>query len=417
MFLNGGQWIGGTKMSWNVALNKVIEIKKAYIDRFGEARLYTHNSRTCLDHWVNELGMKEYKDILSDLHKNEKDGMILLRYRLPHPIDGKDFYRAYDGLMTECRSVVIDLKKETLVLVPFKKFRNLNECEETSEANIRERLEKAEVVEFSDKLDGSMQSARFYDGKLIVAGSRSIDRGASFRLDNGYRFIETHENYLSMLKDHPDLTFIFEYIADDDPHVVDYSSKEKGLYLIGIRDVSSGREFHYHEVHSFAERYDIMTTTLSSTDIDGAMEILATVDGKQKEGFVVNIDGFRIKMKSEEYVALNTAIWGLLDDHVLFNTVKADLLDDVLPKINEPMRSEVLEKANRIISFMKERESITEKHLSELEEQGLNDKKDAMIWIAKNVPEEYASFVRNAYLGNDVDYLKNVRVEDILGTE
>ena len=404
-------------MSWNVALNKVIEIKNAYIERFGANTLYTHDCRTCLDHWVEKLGIEEYRNILGDLHKNEKDGLILLRYRLPHPIDGKDFYRAYDGLMTECRSVVIDLVKEELALVPFRKFRNLNECAETSEENIRRRLENAEVIEFSDKLDGSMQSARYYDGRLVVAGSRSLDREASFRLDNGYRFIESHENYLSMLKDHPHLTFIFEYIADDDPHVVDYSSKEKGLYLIGIRDVTDGREFHYCEVLSFADRYGVMTTVLSNTDIDGAMDVLATVDGKQKEGFVVNIDGFRIKMKSEDYVALNTAIWGLLDDHVLFNAVKADILDDVLPKINEPMKSEVIEKADRIISFMKERESITMGYFDRLRKQGFVEKKNAMIWISENVPEEYSSFVRAMYLGNDVDYLKNVRVEDILGTE
>ena len=47
-------------MSWNVALNKVIEIKNAYIERFGANTLYTHDCRTCLDHWVEKLGVEEY---------------------------------------------------------------------------------------------------------------------------------------------------------------------------------------------------------------------------------------------------------------------------------------------------------------------------------------------------------------------
>ena len=404
-------------MSWNVALNKLVEIKNAYIDRFGEETLYTHDCRTCLDHWVEKLDVQEYKDILWDLHKNECGDLILLRYRLPHPIDGKDFYKAYDGLMMECRSVVIDFRNERLALVPFRKFRNLNECADTSEENIRGRLRDAKIVEFADKMDGSMQSARFYDGRLVMSGSRSLDRERSFRLDNGYRFIETHENYLSMLRENPDLTFIFEYISDDDPHVVDYSEAEKGLYLIGIRDVTDGREFHYCEILDFAKRYDVMTMVVSNTDIDGALDLLSTVDGKKKEGFVVNIDGFRIKMKSEEYVALNTAIWCLLDDNVLLNTIRADLLDDVIPKINEPMRSDVLRKAEIVATFVKEKETAVMEYMTQLKEKGFSEKRDAMIWISENVPEELAPYVRNDYLGKEVDFLKNVRAEDLFGPQ
>ena len=152
-------------MSWNIALNKVKEIKDAYIDRFGADTLYDYSGKTCLDHWVEKLKVKEYEDILLDLHRNELGDLLILRYRLPHPVDGVEFYKAYDGLMNECRSVVIDFRNEELVLVPFRKFRNLNECKETSEARIRELLKDAKVVEFADKLDGSMQSARFYDGR------------------------------------------------------------------------------------------------------------------------------------------------------------------------------------------------------------------------------------------------------------
>lgn len=402
-------------MSWNVAFDKVMEIKGAYSERFGEGDLYALNGcRTYLDHWVQCLDICEYKDLLLDLHKSQCGDLILLHYRLPHQMDGMDFYEAYGGLMAECRSVVIDLRKEELVLTPFRKFRNMNESPETSEGRIREMLECASIVEFSDKLDGSMQSARFYDGRLVMAGSRAVDRSVSFRLDNGYRYVETHDNYLRMIEDNPDLTFIFEYIFDDDVHVVDYSDREKGLYLIGIRDSTNGREFHYHEVLDFARRYGVMTTVLEDVDFDSVIDMLDHVDGLSKEGFVMNIDGFRVKLKAKDYVMLNTAIWSLEDDHVLFNAVRFDTLDDVLPKINEPLRSKIIAKASRIIEYVREKEARVMSYMSRIHDLGLTDRKDIMVWISDNVPNDLAVYVRTLCLGKEVDYLKNVKVEDIL---
>ena len=178
-----------------------------------------------------------------------------------------------------------------------------------------------------------------------MSGSKAIDREKSRRLDNGYRFVESHDNYMDMIRDHPDHTFVFEYIFEDDPHIVDYSGREKGLYLIGMRDVTNGRELHYYEVLSVAERYGVMTTVVDNTNMDDALEYLRNADGREKEGFVVNIDGFRVKLKSDDYVSLHTSIWNLQDDNVLIDTVKNGMLDDVLPRINEPLRSEIVKKA------------------------------------------------------------------------
>ena len=405
------------EMSWNVALNKVKEIKDAYIDRFGADTLYDYSGMTCLDHWVGKLKVKEYEDIVLDLHKNEIGDLLILRYRLPHPVNGMEFYKAYDGLMNECRSVVIDFKKEELVLVPFRKFRNLNECKETSEARIRELLKDAKIVEFADKLDGSMQSARFYDGRLVMSGSRSIDRNSSYRLDNGYRFIESHENYIRMLKDHPDLTFVFEYIFPDDVHVVDYSDREQGLYLIGIRDVTDGREYHYFEVREFAERYGTLTTIMSETALDDAMEFLKNVDGKEKEGFVLNIDGFRVKLKSDDYVNLHNSIWEIQNDNVLFQAVKNDVIDDTIAKLPKSMVDEVVRKRDLIVEFARNRERTAREYLERMSELGLSEKRDAMIWIAENVPSDYESLVRSLYLGKEADYLKGFKAADILGEQ
>jgi hypothetical protein len=79
-----------------------------------------------------------------------------------------NFWDLYDGFYKECRSIVIDVKNEDIALSPFRKFRNINECEENSLENITRLMQSAKCIEFTNKLDGSMQSARYYNNQIIA---------------------------------------------------------------------------------------------------------------------------------------------------------------------------------------------------------------------------------------------------------
>lgn len=397
-------------------MDTIIGIKRDFIGRFGEDALYDYTEGNCLAHWVNSLGNPLYQRMLAELTVTEHDRMMLLHYGYPHDIDGVQYYEAFDGLLAECRSVVIDVDGECLVLTPFRKFMNINECPSTSMDAIRERLSRATVVEFSDKMDGSMQSARFHDGRLVMSGSRSLDRSKSLRLERGYSFIESHGNYMDMLRDNPDLTFVFEYIFDDDPHVVDYSGRDQGLYLIGIRDIRDGREYHYHEVLDMAERYGVMSTSMETMGLDEALEHLRTVQGNEKEGFVMNIDGFRVKLKSDDYVFLNKVSWKIYEEENILNAIKNGTFDDVISKLPPKTRAEVMPKAERVFAYMESRRSEVMRHLETIGNLGLSEKRDVMIWINDNIPPRMVPLVRNAYLGKDIDYLHNTSVEDVFDT-
>ena len=403
------------RRSWNIALDTVLDIKHAFADRFGSEGLYGYDEGNCIAYWVNRLDDPVYSRILRELSINEHDGLVLLRYGIPRDVDGVFYYDAFDGLMSECRSVVIDVWNERIALAPFRKFMNINECRATSEERIRELLSHAEVVEFSDKLDGSMQSARFYDGRLVMAGSRAVDRSTSFRLDNGYNFIESHENYMDMLRDNPDLTFMFEYIFGDDPHVVDYSDREEGLYLTGIRDVRDGREFHYREVLGMAEKYGVMATTVETLDLDGALEKLKSADGMRREGYVMNIDGFRVKLKSDDYVKLSRIAWRFCDEEHILEAVREGCFDDISSKLPPATKTEAMEKAGKVYAFIEESNRMVTECLNEIRMLGLVERRDVMIWINDNLPPGLAGRVRNAYLGREVDHLRNVTVEDVFG--
>ena len=209
-------------LSWNPVLNKFIEIKNAYISTFSTNRLWDYNpsKTTCLDYWVERLDNSEYIELIKPLQLIEHRGLLLIRYgNYADVFGGEDdvtpdeFWDKYDGFYLECRSVVIDIIENRLAVTPFKKFRNLDECEETSIENISKRINDAKCVEFSDKLDGSMQAVRYYNDNIVMCGSTSLNPESSWRLKDGYKMLFNRAGYIDLIMDNPLLTFIFEYIS------------------------------------------------------------------------------------------------------------------------------------------------------------------------------------------------------------
>ena len=312
-------------MSWNPVLNRVLDIKKRAAAAAGSAGtdLFAYDgSMTSLEYWISLAGSEEDRSLLPFLYLTEYEDLLLIKYanlgdimtllradaRKTAGADDSEeepeisgdkldaFWDSYDGFFRECRSVVIDIRKDCLVLTPFRTFRNLNEGEETSYENVQKRIENASCVEFSNKLDGSMQTARFYDGRVVMAGSQALDRENSWRLADGWRMLEENDGYTRMLQDHPDHTFIFEYISEKDAHVVKYD--KEGLFLIGIRNVLDGTEASYREILAMAERYGIPTTEVFDKTLDEVVAELDTKQSSEAEGFVVNIDGFKVKINT-----------------------------------------------------------------------------------------------------------------------
>ena len=218
-------------MSWNPVLDKFLEIKNKFRQTFGYVTYnyrdgYIDESQTCLEYWVESLNelepvnsYQEYTDLLSCLELNQFNNFLLLRYgRYSNIYDGEiensgeDFWDRYNGFYRECRSIVIDVVNDCIVCATMKKFFNINEMEESSLENIENRINAAKTIEFSDKLDGSMQSARWYNGEIIMTASHAINPNNSWRLSEGYNMIHSKSGYEKMLREHQDLTFIFEYI-------------------------------------------------------------------------------------------------------------------------------------------------------------------------------------------------------------
>ena len=165
---------------WNPVFNMAMKIKDEFRNKFNNITYDIVNINgkelTCIEYWIYKLNNPEYNSIFSILQTNQYNDLILFRYGSYSDIyNGESeitpdkIWDVYSGFYRECRSLVINIKTEEIVLCPFKKFRNINEGEENSLENIRKRIESAKSVEITNKLDGSMQSARFYNDRVVIA--------------------------------------------------------------------------------------------------------------------------------------------------------------------------------------------------------------------------------------------------------
>lgn len=249
-----------------------------------------------------KLADKKAAEKIQYLEINQNNEFVLIRYGKfssagdgQYEITANDLWSADDGFFLECRSVVINLKAEEIVIAPFRKFRNLNECPENDITVITEEIKNAKTVEITNKLDGSMQCVRYYNGEIFMTGSQALCQEKSWRLADGFKMLVDENKQMAI--NNPNLTFIYEYISLADAHVVKYTKEQEGLYLIGIRDVTTGRQFSYKEVAKFATCYNVPMTEIYNKTFDQIIREVKTIKSDEQEGFVVNIDGHMIKVK------------------------------------------------------------------------------------------------------------------------
>lgn len=256
--------------SWNKVFNKIMQIKNDYYNKFNTFEPYD------LEVWIEQLDNQEYIDLFEPIQLTQYNNMVLVRYGQYDKIFNDEFnfnyfFDMYDGFYRECRSVVIDIKHDFLVIAPFAKFMNINECEENMYDNITKEIRQAKCIEFSNKLDGSMQCARFVPeyNKVIMSSSKALDSNNSWRLADGKSMLTN--DYIKMLRDNTWATFIFEYITLADAHVVKYKKEQEGLYLVGIRDINTGKQYSYKEVIDMANAYNIPTTETYNTSLENVL--------------------------------------------------------------------------------------------------------------------------------------------------
>jgi RNA ligase len=397
---------------WNPVFNFAINIKRKYETKFGavEYKRYVIEEKemSCLEYWISKLNDKMAAKKMQYLEVNQNNEYILIRYGKfnsakdgQYEITANNLWNVDNGFFLECRSIVINLKDEEIVIAPFKKFRNLNECPENELSVVMEEIKHAKTVEITNKLDGSMQCVRWYKGDIYMTGSQAIEPDKSWRLADGIAMLIDRNK--KMAKENENLTFIYEYIALKDAHVVKYEQSQEGLYLIGIRDVYTGRQYSYKEVAEFATKYNVQMTQIFNKTFEQVLEEIKVIKSYEMEGFVVNIDGHMIKVKGDDYVQIHRILSQISSINLIIQSVAEDRIDDLISKVPEAHRSRIRVVEKIVLDYIKRMEEETNKYFNVAPK---DDKATFMIWTEKNVPKSHRGYVRNKYTGRENNYIK-----------
>jgi vacuolar-type H+-ATPase subunit F/Vma7 len=378
--------------NWNPIFNLVINIKRDYEKMFGTDTLH-------FDTWLDKLHNSKYDEVFKCLQVNQKEEFILIRYGLAEMQEG--MWEDTNSIYRECRSVVIDLKREQLVLTPFRKFFNINEVEENKVEAVSNKFKNASTIEIANKLDGSMQNARWYNDQVFMTGSMALDKKDSWRLEEGYSMLT--ENYVSMLKSNPEFTFIFEYISQKDAHVVLYNKKDEGMHLIGIRNTKTGEQLSYNSVIKIAESYDVQVVRLEDKTLEQLLNEMKRLQSHEKEGWVINLDGHYIKIKCDDYVNIHRLLDKVSSVNVIIEAIANDSYDDLLSKIPDKYKERVKNIAILILKYVRETKELIKILYNTAPKES---RKDFMIWIDANAPQDIKHYLRNEYLGKEYNLLK-----------
>jgi hypothetical protein len=217
------------------------------------------------------------------------DGIYVLKY------SKRVFYdNLWNDFLEECRGTIVDADFN-VVSRPFTKIYNYGI---EAKAPV---LSEDTIVECFRKVNGFMVAVTWHNGKLLVSTTGST---ANDYVDMANSFIdrrrETFERYVSGF---PDLTFMFECVHENDPHII---VEKPGLYYLGSREKtweSVARNDGWDSINEFALA-DHMVEWKRCT----LGEVLREVKTVRHEGFVVYANDYTtsFKIKSPYYL---TAKW------------------------------------------------------------------------------------------------------------
>lgn|SRR5574344_199854 len=367
---------------WNNAYKFVMKIKKDYIDKFGKLDTYS-----VLD-MCHKLNTKEYNNFLGCINITVFGTLNLFKYSLIKGGD-IDLYTNINSIYREMRSLVINMKTDEIVLCPFHKFFNVNEIDETKIDIVLDKISHAKCVEIANKLDGSMQSASYYNGEIVMSGSQALDKDNSFRLAEGYSFLT--DNHKTMIMENIGKTFIFEYVSLKDKHVVEYTKEQQGLYLIGIRDNNNGKQFSYNEVKSMANKYHVVMTEIETRTFAQIAKAVDDYKSTEKEGWVLFVDGYMYKMKCTDYLDIHKMLGSYSSANVIIRAIADEYYDDLISRIPTAYKDRINAIAKVVYDYIKSENEVINKYWESVPKNV--SKKEQALFIKKHIPKQYQSYM------------------------
>lgn len=255
---------------------------------------------------------------LTELNKRVTEGLIMAQ---KHPFLPLTLYnytpecqfgKLWDEYSLMARGLVLDDTGE-IIARPFDKFFNLDEgvMPNTDPLSLEEVLKIHGKPKIEEKIDGSLGILFKYDGQLIIATRGSFSSDQALEAKNILKEMDIDTEIFEL-----GYTYLFEIIYPENRIVLNYGKRRELVYL-ATRNNDTGEylfESNIAEQFNCPELYKQMVPHIEN-----------------KEGYVLSFkDGFRVKVKFDEYVRLHRIMTGFTSKRLwdlLRNGDNVDLKD------------------------------------------------------------------------------------------
>jgi len=259
---------------------------------------------------------------LEKLNKYIEEGLVVKNEHPTLPISIYNYSRKtqyennWDEITKQCRGLILD-NEGYVIAKGFDKFFNMEELVSEDIPN--------ETFEVFEKLDGSLGILFWYEGKWILSTKGSFFSEQSIK---GKEILDSKYNIHPIPKGY---TTLIEILFPQNRIVCNYGNDES-LVVLSMISNASGKELDYDSLKLICE--ETKMPLVKKYDGIGDYKTLKSMIDKEREGYVIRFkNGFRMKIKSEEYVRLhriltgfsNVDIWEYLKDNKDIN----QLLDKV----------------------------------------------------------------------------------------
>jgi RNA ligase len=313
------------------------------------------------------------------------------------------------AIRRELRGIIFD-NKGNIISRPFHKFFNIGEREETMPY----------VLDFSrdhiitTKVDGSMLRPIEFDNKIRWATKMGITDVAEF----AEKYIEknSHFNDFASFCISQNLTPIFEYVGPFNKVVLDY---EEGMILLAVRENISGKYLNIHEetqdyyILEMISRYNIPVVQVHSRFESAKALIEYTKPLIGVEGFVVDFNGHKLKVKADQYVMIHNIKELIREERNIAAIIVNEKLDDIIPFLDGPsletIRAYEIRFCAALDNVLNRLESLV--NLARVLHGGV--KKEVAINFVQNlINKEDASFIFSALDGKELRPLVIKKIKD-----
>lgn len=247
-------------------------------------------------------------------HSNWEELLTSSPYNLSIKRDGKLVLFKYNQINSdfneeiccEARGLILEEGTWKVVRMAFKKFFNLGEP-------FAAQLDWDTAVG-NEKLDGSIISVFFYDGKWRIATNSTIDAfKAELNSIGPYKtFGELFESVLplSRFSEFSNILahqcYTFELVSPYNKVVINYP--ETKVYLLSVRDMRTLVEHNFDQVEEFAARFGFTVPKRYNLNNEEEYRQLVASMPEGHEGIVVrDAAGHRVKIKTLLYFQMHKA--------------------------------------------------------------------------------------------------------------